>query len=64
MRSTTPKAPSVADLTGKTVLVTGGARGLGAEAARRAVAAGANVVVTDVLDEDGAATAASLGERA
>ncbi|QGZ48152.1 SDR family oxidoreductase [Streptomyces sp. QHH-9511] len=33
------------DLTGKTVLVTGGARGLGAEAARQALAA-ANVVIT------------------
>ncbi|MEU8891826.1 glucose 1-dehydrogenase [Streptomyces sp. NPDC048442] len=52
------------DLTGKTVLITGSARGLGAEAARQAVAAGANVVLTDVLDEEGAATAAELGERA
>ncbi|WP_055603657.1 glucose 1-dehydrogenase [Streptomyces aureus] len=52
------------DLTGRTVLITGGARGLGAEAARQAVAAGANVVVTDVLDEEGGATAEALGERA
>ncbi|TXS28937.1 glucose 1-dehydrogenase [Streptomyces sp. ms191] len=52
------------DLTGKTVLITGGARGLGAEAARQAVAAGANVVLTDVLDEEGEATAAALGDRA
>ncbi|MFG3491143.1 glucose 1-dehydrogenase [Streptomyces sp. NPDC047972] len=52
------------DLTGRTVLITGGARGLGAEAARQAVAAGANVVLTDVLDEDGRATAEALGERA
>ncbi|WP_370411317.1 glucose 1-dehydrogenase [Streptomyces fradiae] len=52
------------DLTGKTVLITGGARGLGAEAARQAVAAGANVVLTDVLDEEGRATAEALGERA
>ncbi|GAA2978995.1 SDR family oxidoreductase [Kitasatospora sp. NPDC006786] len=52
------------DLTGKTVIVTGGARGLGAEAARLAVASGANVVITDVLEEDGRTVAAELGERA
>ncbi len=40
----------MSSLEGKTVLVTGGARGLGAEAARRAAAAGARVVITDVLD--------------
>ncbi|MFE0105002.1 SDR family oxidoreductase [Streptomyces sp. NPDC059009] len=52
------------DLTGRTVIVTGAARGLGAEAARQAVEAGANVVLTDVLEEEGKATAAALGERA
>lgn len=52
------------DLTGRTVVVTGAARGLGAQTARRAVEAGACVVLTDVLDEEGAAFAASLGERA
>ncbi|MFI8436301.1 glucose 1-dehydrogenase [Streptomyces sp. NPDC079020] len=51
-------------LTGRTVIITGGARGLGAEAARLAVAGGGNVVITDILDEEGAATAAALGDRA
>lgn len=52
------------DLSGKTVLITGGARGIGAETARVAIAAGARVVLTDLLDEEGTATAAELGERA
>nr|BFD80892.1 glucose 1-dehydrogenase [Streptomyces sp. Xyl84] len=52
------------DLTGKTVVVTGAARGLGAEAARQAVAAGADVVITDVLESEGEATAAALGPHA
>lgn len=52
------------DLSGKTVIITGGARGLGAEAARQAVAAGARVVLADVLDEEGAATARELGDAA
>ncbi|MFF7140394.1 glucose 1-dehydrogenase [Streptomyces nodosus] len=51
-------------LEGRTVLITGGARGLGAEAARQAVAAGANVLLTDVLDDQGVRTSRELGERA
>ncbi|MCX5344581.1 glucose 1-dehydrogenase [Streptomyces atratus] len=51
-------------LSDKTVIITGGARGLGAEAARLAVAGGAHVVITDVLDDEGAATAAALGAQA
>ncbi|MEV0247833.1 glucose 1-dehydrogenase [Nocardia sp. NPDC050712] len=49
---------------GKTVIVTGGARGMGAAFARRLVAEGASVVLTDVLVEEGAAVAAELGARA
>ncbi|MFE6688745.1 glucose 1-dehydrogenase [Streptomyces sp. NPDC057743] len=63
MTRSTP-ATAAAELTGKTVVLTGAARGLGAAAAERAVAAGAHVVVTDVLEEEGATTAARLGERA
>ncbi|MFC9897009.1 glucose 1-dehydrogenase [Nocardia sp. NPDC127579] len=49
---------------GKTVIVTGGARGMGAAFARRLVAEGAAVVITDVLVDEGKAVAAELGARA
>jgi 3alpha(or 20beta)-hydroxysteroid dehydrogenase len=45
-------------------IVTGGARGLGEAQARRLLADGARVVITDVLDEQGAALADALGDRA
>jgi 3alpha(or 20beta)-hydroxysteroid dehydrogenase len=51
-------------LDGKVALVTGAARGTGAEIARRFVAEGARVVVTDLRDEAGVALADSLGEAA
>ncbi|MGW0802818.1 glucose 1-dehydrogenase [Nonomuraea sp. NPDC002799] len=50
-------------LDGKVVIVTGGARGMGAAVARRCVAGGARVVLTDVLVEEGTATAKELGAR-
>ncbi|MER5730039.1 glucose 1-dehydrogenase [Streptomyces sp. NPDC002138] len=52
------------DLSGKVVVITGGARGLGAAAARAVVAGGGKVVITDVLEAEGAATAEELGEAA
>jgi len=48
-------------LTGKVALVTGAARGIGAATARELAAAGASVVVTDVLDAEGEALAVELG---
>lgn len=49
-------------LQGKVVLVSGGARGMGAACARTLVAAGASVVVGDVLDDETATLAADLGD--
>ncbi|SAL32825.1 3-alpha-hydroxysteroid dehydrogenase [Caballeronia udeis] len=49
---------------GKVVIVTGAARGMGAAHARRLVEEGAKVMLTDVLDAEGEATASSLGESA
>lgn len=49
---------------GKNVIVTGGARGMGAAFARRLVAEGATVVITDVLVDEGVTLAAELGDAA
>ena len=45
---------------GKNVIVTGSARGMGADAARRLAREGANVVGVDILEELGEATAESI----
>ena len=51
-------------LDGKVAIVTGAARGQGAAIARRFVAEGARVVLTDVVDEEGKVLADGLGEHA
>ncbi|MGJ4730086.1 SDR family NAD(P)-dependent oxidoreductase [Luteimonas sp. SDU101] len=51
-------------LAGRTALVTGGARGIGAAIVRRLHADGANVAITDVLADEGRGLAAALGARA
>lgn len=51
-------------LQGRRVLVTGSARGLGESFARALVAAGARVVISDVLHERGQALATELGDAA
>lgn len=49
-------------LDGSVAIVTGAARGMGAEHVRGLVRAGARVVATDVLDEEGRALAGELGD--
>ena len=49
---------------GKVVLISGGARNIGGASARMLVAEGAKVVIGDLLDEEGAALAAELGDAA
>ena len=50
-------------LDGKVALITGGARGQGASEAALFASEGADVVITDVLDADGEATAAAVHGR-
>lgn len=51
-------------LEGKVALVTGAARGMGAEVARLFVAEGAQVVIADMLEEQGRMLASELGDAA
>ncbi|MBB3994325.1 NAD(P)-dependent dehydrogenase (short-subunit alcohol dehydrogenase family) [Sulfitobacter undariae] len=52
------------DMTSKTVMITGASRGIGAEAARVFANAGANVVLLARSQDDIAALAGEIGERA
>ncbi|GAA5122637.1 glucose 1-dehydrogenase [Alloalcanivorax gelatiniphagus] len=51
-------------VSGKVGIVSGAARGMGAAIARRLVDEGAQVILGDVLDNEGAATASALGKNA
>jgi len=48
---------------GRTAIITGGARGLGATYARALAASGAHVVIADVLEADGEALARGITEQ-
>jgi NAD(P)-dependent dehydrogenase (short-subunit alcohol dehydrogenase family) len=52
------------ELQGKTAIITGGSKGIGAATARRLHAAGVNTVLFDVDDEPGIELAAQLGSTA
>jgi 3alpha(or 20beta)-hydroxysteroid dehydrogenase len=54
--------PAGTRLSGKVALISGGSRGLGESHARALIAQGARVVVADILDDDGQALVAELGE--
>ncbi|WP_079110041.1 SDR family oxidoreductase [Streptomyces roseifaciens] len=60
--ATTP--PAAAPLAGRDVVIVGGGSGIGLEVARRAVAAGARVVLGGRNEDKLAAAAQSLGDRA
>ncbi len=48
---------------GRVAIITGGASGIGAAAARAFVQAGAKVVITDINDAGGSALSAEIGEE-
>ena len=52
------------ELTGKTVFITGAARGIGAETARRVAARGANVALVGLEPDELARVAAQCGSGA
>ena len=63
MRASDEGGAEMGQLTGKHALVTGGARGLGAGMAEALAAAGASVMIGDILVELGQATAKAISDK-
>src|SRR5712664_3805665 len=63
-RTPPAKASIMKRFDNRTVITTGGARGMGASHARGFVAEGANVVIADVLEQEGRTLADELGDHA
>jgi 3alpha(or 20beta)-hydroxysteroid dehydrogenase len=55
---------SEGQLQGKTAIVTGGARGIGAAVSELFVSEGASVVIADLLEDEGTTLSSKLGDRA
>lgn len=51
-------------LTGKVAIITGGSQGMGAATVRQFIAAGAKVMIADILDDKGQALADEFGDNA
>ena|SRR5258708_22352739 len=62
--SRNPIGSRIKRFSNRTVIITGGARGMGASHVRGFVAEGANVVIADVLEQEGRALADELGVHA
>src|SRR6267142_379645 len=63
-RTPPAKASIMKRFDNRTVIITGGARGMGASHARGFVLEGANVVIADVLEQEGRTLADELGDHA
>jgi len=62
--ATSNDKPHMKRFDNRTVIITGGARGMGASHARGFIAEGANVVIADVLEQEGRTLAEELGDHA